>query len=42
MCGKPKFGSALVLKKPNRQKNVTSVQTVFLQKLHAIRRSNKK
>jgi len=38
MCGKPKFGSDSVFKKPNRtepSKNLTSVQTDFRQKLRA-------
>jgi len=41
MCGKPKFGSDYVFK--NRTvKKLTSVQTVFPRKMHAIRHSNKK
>ena len=39
MCGKPKFCSDSVFK--NWSKNLTSVQTVFWQKLHAICHSNK-
>ena len=41
MCRKPKFGSYLVFKNRTVQ-NLTSVQMVFRQKLHAICHSNKK
>jgi len=40
MCGKPKFSSDSVFKKLNSR--VTSIQTVFPQKLREIRHSNKK
>ena len=41
MCGKPKLGSYSFLK-TELSKNLTSVQTVFQQKLHAISHSDKK
>ena len=36
VCGKPKFCSDSVFKKSELSKNVSSVQTVFRQKLHAV------
>jgi len=42
VCGKPKIGSGSILQKNEPSKNLTPVQTVFWQKLCAIRNSNYK